>query len=128
MDKLQEIEKFREEIEEVLKDVEEMLVHKHVSYGEANLLIYGLLGIVIRIEDKLSRIWKHITEDGNLYEKVDNQVRTSSIIEDALKDIVGYCVNALRLLHRKEMLPYGLRSLMADFPEFIAYVNTKEKE
>ena len=121
-------QKFKEEIEKIWKEVEDLLLHRHKSYGESNLLIYGLMGIIIRIEDKLSRIWEHVIDDGNLYETDENQVQVSSVIEDALKDIIGYCVNALRLLRKKEMLPYGLRSLVSQFPEFIAYIHTKEKE
>jgi len=109
---------FSAEIQKIWEEVEKLLTQRHKSYGEGNLLIYGLLGIVIRIEDKLSRIWTQI-EHNAIYESTEDKVQVSPVVEDALKDIIGYCVNALRLLRKQQLLPMGLRSYMASFSEMI---------
>lgn len=43
---------FKEITDEILKVLED----RNKRYGDNNLLSYGLLGLIIRISDKLSRI------------------------------------------------------------------------
>lgn len=80
---------FKEITDEILKVLED----RNERYGDNNLLSYGLLGLIIRISDKLSRIINQISDDSLLTDE-----EKYSIIEDQLVDISGYSINGLRLM------------------------------
>ena len=71
-------------------EIVEMLIKKNHDYGDDNLVKRGLLGIIIRMEDKLARL-------DNLY-IIPKKPHVEESLEDTLKDIAGYAINAIRLL------------------------------
>lgn len=82
-------------ITKAIKEIEDVLQERNAKYGDNNLLDYGILGLVIRMSDKLSRI-KNALVTGNY-----------DIIEDALIDLAGYSINGYRLLKEKRIKPLG---------------------
>ena len=82
---------FKEEVNSVLEDIQEMLVSKNTKYGNSALEPIGVFsklspkeGLLIRIDDKLKRI-----KNGSL-DKDD---------EDVVNDLIGYLV--LLKIHAK---------------------------
>ena len=84
--------------EKIADEIVEMLDKKFQAYGEDNLKIYGLLGVLVRMQDKLSRLSNQIFTDNMAFET----------IEDTLKDIAGYSIATLRLLRDKEITRFGI--------------------
>jgi len=92
---------------EILKNINNILNERNKEYGDNNLLKFGLYGIMLRMDDKFERILNIINnknEELN-YEDVD----INPYLEDALYDIAGYAINALRLLKGKRLTKYGNR-------------------
>lgn len=81
--------------EKIGKEIVDLLEKKNADYGDMNLCRHGLKGIIVRIDDKTARI-------DNLIKK-DNITEVNESIEDTLKDIAGYCINAIRLLRDKKI-------------------------
>jgi len=88
---------FQQLVEKIMKEIENLLIAKNKAYGDKNLLSFGLLGILVRLNDKLARL-RNFLDTGN------QDVET---VEDTLKDIAGYAINALRLIKQGKMTPYG---------------------
>lgn len=77
-----------------LDRIGKLLAAKQHDYGHGNILRFGLLGIVVRISDKLARL-------ENLYareETLGQGPQVSEPIADTWDDIVGYCTIALMVL------------------------------
>ena len=84
--------KFFYMILDIVIEIVDLLVRKNHDYGDENLVKHGLLGIIVRLDDKLSRL-------NNLYKKENkNGMVTDEKIEDTIKDIIGYGLNSLRLM------------------------------
>jgi len=81
--KLMDITKF----EEITNEIADMLEKKNNDYGDSNLTKYGMFGIIVRLSDKLARL-------ENLQNK---NAEVDESVEDTLKDIAGYAINAIRL-------------------------------
>jgi hypothetical protein len=64
----------------------ELLARKQNDYGHGNINKFGQYGIVVRLSDKIERI-----------RNLRSRKAKSEPYEDALADIVGYCVVALML-------------------------------
>ena len=75
-------------------DVVSMLKDKNADYGDENLTRHGQLGIIVRCDDKLSRL-------KNLNTKAVNAVGESS--ESEWLDIAGYAIQAVRLIREGRM-------------------------
>lgn len=63
-----------------------LLVKKQNDYGHGNILKFGLFGVFVRFSDKVERLIN-----------LSSALPLSEPYEDALWDIVGYCVIALML-------------------------------
>jgi len=85
--------RIKEKFEAIADEIVDMLIKKNEDYGDGNLLRYGLYGICVRIADKLAR----------LENMVFKSPKTEETIEDTLKDIAGYAMNALRLLRERRL-------------------------
>lgn len=84
---------FENKIDEIFKDMKELLIKKHHDYGNSNLEKYGEFGILVRMSDKLSRLEQKIVKN--------KELQTDSH-EDIYKDLIGYATQALILLKQKE--------------------------
>jgi hypothetical protein len=67
-------------------------IKKHHDYGSENIIKFGLLGVLIRTSDKVSRMI-------NLIE--NNRKTQNEPIRDSLLDIMNYCAYGLILLDNK---------------------------
>ena len=93
------VEHVEDKFKAIADEIVALLVQKNEDYGDENLLTYGLFGICVRLSDKLARL-------RNLTFK---SVQKTDAIEDTLKDIAGYAINALRLL-REGRLGRGIEN------------------
>jgi hypothetical protein len=82
------------QFDSIAKEITELLEKKNHDYGDDNLVKHGLYGIIVRIDDKIARLT-------NLSKKNHQEVEES--LEDTLKDIAGYCINAIRLLREEKI-------------------------
>lgn len=89
-----------ESLQRVVFKVVDLLDERNARYGDANLVTYGLLGITIRISDKLSRLITAISNEAN-------EVTYDIVVKDALMDIAGYALNALRLIEEGRLENLG---------------------
>lgn len=77
-------------------DIQELLVSKQRDYGTHNISRFGIVGIIIRLNDKIARLF-------NLLEKsTDTNHSTVAVKDEPLyqtyMDVVGYCVVAMMFL------------------------------
>ena len=88
-------DEFRNLIQDLTHDIEELLVIKNRKYGNSfdkTRDKYGPLAFVLRLEDKFNRVFSLI--------KNDDVGTFDESIEYTIKDIIGYCV--LEILYREE--------------------------
>ncbi len=86
---------FRNDIQVLCKEIEDLLVVKNAKYGnsfDTTRDKYGPLAYVLRLEDKLNRIYT--------LAKSNDTGTTDESVEDTLKDIIGYTI--LELIYRKK--------------------------
>lgn len=88
---------FENEMDYIYADLRHMLIGKHKNYGEDNLKKHGLRGIVVRIDDKMSRVNNMMNNTKDLRRPLLNPN-----IRDQFMDIAGYCLQALRLMNEEE--------------------------
>jgi hypothetical protein len=74
----------------------DILVRKQNDYGHENINAFGIVGLAVRISDKIAR-YRNL--DGR-----DNQVANESYL-DTLKDMVGYAVIAQMYANKTFQLP-----------------------
>jgi hypothetical protein len=80
-----------------MRDILATLIDKQRAYGTRNILDYGLVGLAVRINDKVARL-KNLLATGY-------QPERSEAIEDTWLDIVGYSVVGILLLRDQFELP-----------------------
>ncbi|MFK3936573.1 nucleotide modification associated domain-containing protein [Alkalihalobacillus sp. NPDC078783] len=83
---------------EILDDMHEIYKAKNADYGNSfgvQFDKFGLLSLVIRLNDKLSRLEQLVSNDA--------QVKDEKI-EDTILDACNYCAMALVELHKKKQL------------------------
>lgn len=86
----------RDRLEEIAKDMCELLAHKNEAYGgafEDDLDEFGLLPAVVQMGHKMKRIKTLVQGDIS-----DN----GESIEDSIKDLVGYGLLTLEWLSRNK--------------------------
>lgn len=88
-------ENFVQIVNEITNEILSILNEKHKKYGSKNLEEYGLLGIIIRMNDKIQRL-----ENQLILEDYDKQ---KQIIKDQLIDLQGYSINGLRILNETDI-------------------------
>ena len=70
-------------IETILKTVENIGLNKNNDYGSNNILKYGIIGIIVRIGDKIARL-KNLMSNNTKQSVLDEK------IEDTLLDTINY--------------------------------------
>jgi hypothetical protein len=95
-------ETFQEAAEKVAKEMVDLLVSKQKDYGPKNILEFGLIGVLIRTNDKIERL-KNLygVKDGTFREKV---AKNESIL-DTWKDLGNYSIIAQMLINGAFELP-----------------------
>jgi len=87
---------FEDAVEEICTRLAETLISKQRDYGGKSLLDFGELGVLVRANDKMSRL-KNLL--GNSLEP------KNEVIEDSWMDLAGYSVLALLLRSNQMELP-----------------------
>jgi hypothetical protein len=77
--------------EDILKRMAETFSIKNADYGNSQIIEFGLLGLVIRMNDKMSRLKSIVKSDAI-------KVREESL-EDTLMDQAVYSVMSIMYLH-----------------------------
>ena len=85
VDDTPDIAAFRAAVRAYFAEREDALVAKRRSYGASNLTRRGTLGIVIRMEDKLNRLWNMALADEQTTAVGEGRI-------DAWDDLAGYAV------------------------------------
>tara|TARA_R100000306_G_C4275996_1_gene92568 strand:+ start:83 stop:415 length:333 start_codon:yes stop_codon:yes gene_type:complete len=87
--------------------VEDLLIKKRAMYGDKNFKKRGVLGVVIRLEDKVARLDALLASHGkpvvpeDVESVPDDRIKLCDIeegLDDVFKDIAGYAVAALMLI------------------------------
>lgn len=83
--------------------VTDILIRKQRDYGSNNIMKFGVMGIILRLYDKVARLNNLLDKSfGNISAAISgNSVKGESII-DTLVDIIGYCTIALMLMDKDE--------------------------
>jgi hypothetical protein len=88
-----------------LRDIVAVVIDKQRSYGVGNILAFGLVGIAVRMSDKVERL-KNLVKTGYTPEH-------SEPLADTWLDIVGYAIVAVMLLRGTFELPLADASEVA---------------
>lgn len=82
-----------DDLSNICTDVIDIVIKKNADYGDNNLLRDGLLGVAIRLGDKVERIKNLCLNEAEVDESID----------DTLRDIIGYALNSIRLRNEKRL-------------------------
>ena len=82
---------FEEKVDREMLMVRRLLLAKDRDYGSANLDKHGIVGITIRMSDKLARL-------ENVMMKKECAVPEK--VEDTLRDLIGYAIQYLIRLEK----------------------------
>lgn len=85
------MDEMEEKFVHIANEILTILNEKHKKYGTKNLEEYGLLGIIIRMNDKIQRLENQLS--------LNDVEKQKSIIKDQLIDLQGYSINGLRILN-----------------------------
>lgn len=79
--------------------ISNILINKQKDYGTENIIRFGLVGIIVRLSDKVARLNNLLLKTaGDVKGAISvNSVQGESLI-DTLIDIVGYCTIALMVM------------------------------
>ena len=82
--------KYKRDVNTILDASFRIGVAKNRDYGTLNILRYGVIGIIVRINDKIERV-SNLMKDGNVAQVADEK------IEDTLMDMVNYATYGIML-------------------------------
>jgi hypothetical protein len=85
---------YEENLDYLLKDIRNMLIKKHHDYGVDNLKKHGLIGINVRLDDKMARL-------NNFFENTCEYKVETETAKDTYKDVAGYALQAILMLEEK---------------------------
>jgi len=71
-------------IDSVLNEAFNLGVRKNNDYGSDNILKFGIIGLIVRLGDKISR-YKNLSTNKNIEQKVKDES-----LKDTLMDIINY--------------------------------------
>lgn len=85
---------YEEAVDKITKDLSELLISKQKDYGHRNITDTGVIGLIVRMNDKIARL-------KNLHGFTDETYKVKSAknesITDTWKDIANYAIIALML-------------------------------
>jgi hypothetical protein len=79
----------------IIKECETLAIEKNKLYGDKNIIRYGTLGVLMRMQDKIERAFNLIKRE------VENDVSFDESLEDTFKDLVNYSTYNIMLLRKK---------------------------
>jgi len=71
-------------IDSVLEEDFKIGISKNNDYGSENILKFGIIGIIVRLGDKIAR-YKNLTTNNNTEQKIKDET-----LKDTLMDIINY--------------------------------------
>lgn len=80
----------------ILEELADLVIKKQHDYGSENILIFGADGLIVRVNDKVSRLY-------NLSSR--KKIAKNESAEDSFRDIMGYCLLMLMLIEDQFTLP-----------------------
>lgn len=83
-------------------EIKELLIEKNRKYGDNNLCTHGHMGIIIRMSDKIARL-ENLSKIEVEEDDIKGFDKREAAMEDAYKDLAGYCINALRLMRDRRI-------------------------
>lgn len=102
MNDLPEPTTYEQALDCALARLREVLIRKHCDYGPKNILHFGEYGVVMRVQDKVSRLEQLVPPKG--YASPDRAVADETV-DDTWVDLVNYAVIALMLRNGTFTLP-----------------------
>ncbi len=82
--------KYKREVKDVLDASYKIGIAKNRDYGTVNILKYGVVGLIVRLNDKISRA-VNLLKEGNTALVADEKV------EDTIMDMVNYATYGIML-------------------------------
>lgn len=79
-------------------EMHKLLCRKQHDYGHGNITKFGLIGVAVRMCDKIERAY-------NMTQKGGASAQVAEPLKDAYEDIIGYAVIAVMLYRNTFMLP-----------------------
>lgn len=93
---------YEEALDCTLAGLRSILISKHQDYGPENILHFGEYGIVMRVQDKVSRLERLVPPKGYAW---PNRAVREETVDDTWIDLVNYAVIALMLRNGIFTLP-----------------------
>ena len=87
---------FEEAVDEVLRELREILIDKQRDYGYSNITDFGEFGVLVRLNDKVCRLKNLLTK---------NREPKNESINDSWVDTANYAIIALMLRRGTFTLP-----------------------
>jgi len=87
---------FEEAVDEVLRELREILVNKQRDYGHSNITDFGESGVLVRLNDKVCRLKNLLTK---------NKEPKNESIDDSWVDTANYAIIAIMLRKGTFTLP-----------------------
>lgn len=96
---------FEEAMDLVHTLLKDLMIKKQMDYGSQNILKFGEMGVIVRMNDKLERL-ANLVKSGR---KPENE-----LLDDTYLDIANYAIIALMLRHGIFDLPLDRKPLPFD--------------
>jgi len=87
---------FEEAVDEVLRELREILIDKQRDYGYSNITDFGESGVLVRLNDKVCRLKNLLTK---------NKEPKNESIDDSWVDTANYAIIAIMLRKGTFTLP-----------------------
>ena len=81
---------FEDAFDQTVAELRSLMLAKQRDYGHDNILAFGLLGVLVRMSDKVARL-------RNLWRKGRLESPENESVDDTLKDIANYAIIGLML-------------------------------
>ena len=86
-----ELAQFQTQLDELFRDMTDLLVRKRKSYGTTALTKFGMMGVLIRASDKIDRLTTMVNNG-------TTQTADNESMADAWRDLIGYSALALLMM------------------------------
>jgi len=87
------------EYQKIIDICKETAIKKNISYGSSNLEETKLMGIIVRMNDKMARL-KNLTIH-NMDKSIDINILEDESLTDTLMDLLNYVVFAIMMRNGK---------------------------
>ncbi len=110
---------FAQAADEVFAECRELLIRKQQDYGHGNIMDFGELGVLVRVNDKVRRL-------RNLWESDRLDDPSNESVDDSWMDLLNYAAIALMLRRGTFSLPLEGDATNAPRPQRMILRNGRE--